>query len=203
MKKLIFPAGNRLAVHFPTLLPTVPRKQIENYLQKNNMLLTKVNIIDLAHSQIGKDYKRGFSGANNSEQFDCSGLIQWLYGQVGIYIPRISIDQKDYGIPVSPIKIKPGDLLFSAGNINYFWENEEENGIGHVGIFTGKNVIHAANKERGVVKDSLSHFLDNDFRGAVRIHKRLSEIETIIMPLSKENPVQYDLHLRWRILSSL
>lgn len=203
IRKIIFPAGNRLAVHFPTLLPTIPRKEIDKYLRKNNISLIKVNIINLAYSQMGKSYKRGSFAKDNPKQFDCSGLTQWLYGQVGIYIPRISIDQKDWGTPISPIKLKPGDLLFSTGHINYFWEDEPENNIGHVGIYTGKEVVHAANKKRGVVKDPLSHFLDNGFRGAVRIHKYLSELDTIIIPPSKKNPIEYDVHLKWRILSSI
>src|SRR5581483_8830724 len=41
-------------------------------------------IIQLALAQVGKAY---VWGAKGPEQFDCSGLVSWLYAQIGIPIP--------------------------------------------------------------------------------------------------------------------
>lgn len=200
MNTFIFPSRNRLGVHFETLIPSIPRIRIVEYLEKNDFLITQHDIISLARSQLGKNYKRG-SSIKDQQTFDCSSLTQWLYGQVGIYIPRISIDQRDFGEPVNLDDIRSGDLVFTTGYINYYWDNEELSGVGHVGIFTGESIIHAANKTRGVVEDTLEDFLKDDIRGVVRIHEYLSKLDTVTMP--KDKMAEYDAHLRWRILRAL
>ncbi|MBC8159824.1 MAG: C40 family peptidase, partial [Roseiflexaceae bacterium] len=42
-------------------------------------------VVQLALSQIGKPYVWGDEGPST---FDCSGLMQWSYGQIGRTIPR-------------------------------------------------------------------------------------------------------------------
>ncbi len=201
MKKLIFPSDNRLCVHFPTLTPSVTKEQVDGYLERKGFEKITVDIRNLAYEQIGKKYCRGSTYSEKTQTFDCSGLTQWLYGQKGIYIPRISIDQREFGIPVGIEELKVGDLVFTTGHINYYWEEDENNSIGHVGIYTGKSVIHAAGKRRGVVEDSLCSFFDREVRGAVRIYDWIDSADTIIIP--EKEKVEYDLHLRWRILSSI
>lgn len=201
MKRFIFPSDNRLCVHFPSLVPTITQKQIDEYLEGKGFEKIAVDIQRLAYDQIGKTYCRGSTYCSKTPVFDCSSLTQWLYGQKGIYIPRISVDQKEFGVPVEITELKMGDLVFTTGHINYYWEEDKDNSIGHVGIYTGESVIHAANKRRGVVEDSLSNFFGGDIRGAVRMHDCIDTADTIIIP-KKEN-VEYDLHLRWRILRSV
>lgn len=200
MKQFIFPSNNRLCVHFPTLIPYVIQEKIDNYLDLKGFLKTRVDILKLAQEQVGKRYYRG-SNYNSRQSFDCSSLTQWLYGQKGIYIPRISIDQRDFGTPIKIKELKAGDLIFTTGYINYYYEEEKVNSVRHVGIYTGESVIHAANKKRGVVEDSLFHFVNNNFRGATRIYDHLNVADTIIIP-PKER-IEYDAHLRWRILQTV
>ena len=69
-----------------------------------------------AESMLGKPYVWG--GDNPAVGFDCSGLIEWAYGQAGIKLPRTSQEQwaalKNRS--VSPGKVRAGDIVFSAGS---------------------------------------------------------------------------------------
>ena len=107
-------------------------------------------VIDIVKSQLGKRYVWGAEGPNS---FDCSGLMKYAYGQVGITLNRVSSDQASNGIAVSRSNLQPGDLVFFRG-IN---SSSSSTRISHVGIYIGNNeFIHAANSKRGVVKDDLT-----------------------------------------------
>ncbi|MGL4763265.1 MAG: SH3 domain-containing protein [Sarcina sp.] len=56
--------------------------------------------------------------------FDCSGLMQWSFKQVGINLGRTTYDQVKAGYEVSASAAKPGDLLFFSN-------------LGHVGMYMG------------------------------------------------------------------
>jgi hypothetical protein len=68
----------------------------------------------MAARQIGKPYVWG--GESRAEGgFDCSGLIQWAYKQMGINLGRTTYDQISEGRAVNPGKpgqFRPGDLIF-------------------------------------------------------------------------------------------
>ena len=86
-------------------------------------------------------------GGRSSFGFDCSGLCQNLYRQVGIEIPRDASMQSAVGRNLNFIdEACPGDLAF--------FDNEEGKII-HVGILTSKNrIIHASGQVR---IDSIDH----------------------------------------------
>lgn len=65
------------------------------------------DLIAAAAREIGKPYVYGDEGPN---AFDCSGLMQYVYAQVGIKLPRTAHEQQRYASPVkNPL---PGDLVF-------------------------------------------------------------------------------------------
>lgn len=106
-------------------------------------------VVELAKAQLGKKYVWGAEGPNS---FDCSGLMQFIFGKVGISLNRVSYDQVTQGIKVAKANLIPGDLVFFSG-IN----SSNSSKVSHVGVYIGGNeFIHAANPNRGVVKDSLS-----------------------------------------------
>ena len=84
-------------------------------------------IVEAARSKLGCAYVYGAAGPN---QFDCSGLTQWCYKQVGISIPHNTEAQRDAAkkkVPVSEAQV--GDILYKNG---------------HVGIYIGNGqFIHA------------------------------------------------------------
>ncbi len=81
-------------------------------------------------TRIGDPYVWGATGPH---QFDCSGLVQWAFKQVGKDVPRTSSQQASYGTPVAQNDLQPGDVVF-------FY-----NDISHVGIYAGNGLmVHAS-----------------------------------------------------------
>jgi cell wall-associated NlpC family hydrolase len=79
-------------------------------------------------------------GATGPRTFDCSGLVQWAYRQIGIAMPRVAAAQQQVGSPVTPEQAQPGDLVF-FGDPAY-----------HVGIYVGGGEFLEAPQSGDVVK---------------------------------------------------
>lgn len=108
------------------------------------------DVVRTAVQVMGSPYTWGDTDANG---YDCSGLIQYAYGQHGIILPRISRDQMRMGRAVEPRleALRPGDLLgFSV----------EGDRVTHVGLYLGDGqFIHSAS---GGVKVSSLTATDGD-----------------------------------------
>jgi cell wall-associated NlpC family hydrolase len=66
-------------------------------------------VVDYAEQFVGKvPYS---AGATPEDGFGCDGLTQYVFGQFGIYLPRIVGNQAAMGIRVSPEDAQPGDLV--------------------------------------------------------------------------------------------
>ncbi len=65
--------------------------------------------VQAALSMVGVPY---VWGGDTPAGFDCSGLVQWAYGQVGISLPHFSGAQYEDTTHISLGDIEPGDLLF-------------------------------------------------------------------------------------------
>jgi peptidoglycan DL-endopeptidase CwlO len=77
-------------------------------------------IVDIAMKYVGVPYVLG--GASPSG-FDCSGLTQYVYAQLGISLPHQSTKQRDAGTPISAAEARPGDLIWSPGHISIYAGN--------------------------------------------------------------------------------
>jgi cell wall-associated NlpC family hydrolase len=104
-----------------------------------------VSVVETALDAMGTPYRWGGTDADG---FDCSGLIQWAYGQHGILLPRTSQDQARTGTAVDRAvdALRPGDILTFS---------ESGGGVTHVGLYVGDGrFIHSSNT--GVRLSSLS-----------------------------------------------
>lgn len=100
----------------------------------------------LALAQVGKPYQWGSSGPDS---FDCSGLVQHVYGSLGIDLPRVSSDQAACGTAVRQADLQAGDLVFFSIN---------GGGVDHVGICLGdREFVHAPRRNVPVCTESLDN----------------------------------------------
>jgi cell wall-associated NlpC family hydrolase len=107
-----------------------------------------------ARSQIGVPY---VWGGTTPSGFDCSGLMQWAFDQVGKDLPRTSAAQSRVGRAVTHDQLQPGDLIFFNSPVS------------HVAIYAGNGqMVEAPNSGNDVRTASLSRRLD-DVSGYRRI----------------------------------
>ena len=98
-------------------------------------------VVGIAMQFLGVPYRWG--GADPSG-FDCSGLVMYVYGKLGVSLPHNAAMQYGLGSPVSKDQLQPGDLVFF-------------NGLSHNGIFIGGGqFIHAPHSGDVVKISSLS-----------------------------------------------
>jgi len=90
-----------------------------------------------AQSQLGKPYVYGAAGPNG---FDCSGLVMWSYGQVGVSLPHYSGAQYSASVRIPISDLQPGDLVFFYSDLH------------HVGIYAGGGMMIHAPHTGDVVK---------------------------------------------------
>lgn len=98
------------------------------------------NIVSAARRAIGIAYGASAYGTT----FDCSGLTQWAYGQVGIRLSHSAASQKGEAKSVSRGALQPGDLVFWASGSS----------VNHVGIYSGGGMVIDASP-KGVVERPL------------------------------------------------
>lgn len=97
--------------------------------------------VRIAALELGTPYRYGGSGPGG---FDCSGLVAYVYGRLGIALPHNAAAQFGYGRPVGQGHLKPGDLVFFHG-------------LGHVGLYIGHGrMIHAPQTGERVEIQSLA-----------------------------------------------
>lgn len=116
--------------------------QLVNQYIYNYDNATVQKIIDEAMKYSGWDYISGGSSPDDGG-FDCSGLVQYVYGEAGINLPRLEKDQYEACEEIEAENIQPGDLIF--------YKNETSNGeIGHVAIYIGNGKVFEAGDPIGI-----------------------------------------------------
>ncbi|MET8977551.1 C40 family peptidase [Streptomyces sp. NPDC004539] len=111
-------------------------------------------VIAFLKAQVGDSYVLGGTGPNS---WDCSGLVQAAFKQVGVDLPRVSEDQSNYGTDVSLSNLQVGDILYWGAKGSAY----------HVGVYIGGGkYLDAANPSKGVVIQELSGYPAS---GAVRV----------------------------------
>jgi cell wall-associated NlpC family hydrolase len=109
---------------------------------------TAARVLATGHGQLGARYRYG--GETPGAGFDCSGLVQYVFGRHGVELPRTSRQQAHAGkaLPRGVTSLQPGDLLLFSS---------KGGGVDHVAIYAGNNrILHSSAGAGGVVYDDLS-----------------------------------------------
>jgi cell wall-associated NlpC family hydrolase len=89
--------------------------------------------------------------------FDCSGLVMYVYAQLGVALPHYTVAQWNATTPISSSELEPGDLVFFDG-------------LAHVGIYVGGGqFIHAPHTGTVVQIASLGGYWAAHLDGARRV----------------------------------
>jgi peptidoglycan DL-endopeptidase CwlO len=111
-------------------------------------------VVGIAMHYLGVPYVWGGASPGG---FDCSGLVMYVFAQIGVSLPHSSYAQVGMGTPVSMSQLQPGDLVFFTG-------------ASHVGIYIGGGqFIHAPHTGDVVKISSLSGYYSSAFYAARRI----------------------------------
>lgn len=100
-------------------------------------------VLEAGEAYLGVPYRWG--GSDPDVGFDCSGLVQQAYADIGIELPRVSADQARAGEEVAGglDAAKPGDLVYWQG------DGERPN---HIGIYAGEDRMLVAPSSGDVVR---------------------------------------------------
>lgn len=86
-----------------------------------------------AATHVGKPYRYGATGPGS---FDCSGFVQYVYGQLGVSLPRTSAQQAAAARSVPRGSEQLGDLIiFRSGGV-----------VTHLGIYAGDGTMWVARR---------------------------------------------------------
>lgn len=99
------------------------------------------SIANYALQFVGNPYVWGGTSLTNGA--DCSGFVQSVMANFGIYLARVAEDQAAGGTSVSPGSEQAGDLVFYVDESGYIY---------HVALcIGGGQVVHASNPTSGII----------------------------------------------------
>ena len=104
------------------------------------------SLVGQALELVGLRYTWG--GESPSGGLDCSGLVRYVFGKLGVGLPHSAREIATLGEPVArdTALMRPGDVL-------YFGATRR---VDHVGLYIGNGrMVHAASRKRGVVLDTV------------------------------------------------
>lgn len=109
--------------------------------------VTGADVVADAKTYLGVPY---VFGGESRRGIDCSGLVQKVYGDLGISLPRVVPDQAKMGTAVKSLAdARPGDLIVSQGG-------------GHIAIWMGDNkLLYAPAPGRSVLINN-NYLKDSD-----------------------------------------
>ncbi len=114
-------------------------------------------IVDSVKAWIGVPY---FYGGITVEGVDCSGLVQNVFKQNEIELPRTSQEQFRSGVGVPRSQLKPGDLVFFSTS---------GSGASHVGIYIGDENFVSATREQVEIQSLRQEYWNSTYRGSRRV----------------------------------
>jgi hypothetical protein len=128
-----------------------PHPKNPNYAIKKPLVKyepNKKNLDRMVKELKGRPYVWAEEGPN---QFDCSGFTYYLYGSMGIEIPRVAREQAKKGNEIKMHELVYGDLIF------FDTDKNPKGKITHVGMYLGNGwFTHASTTELEIVYSNLN-----------------------------------------------
>jgi len=126
----------------------------------------------------GRPYVWAEEGPN---QFDCSGFTYYMYGSMGIEIPRVAREQAKKGDEIKMHELVYGDLIF------FDTDKTPKGKITHVGMYLGNGwFTHASTTEYEIVYSNLN--TSPYYKKRLRICRRYLPASTEKIALSDAKP---------------
>ena len=123
---------------------------------------SKKNLGKMVKKLQGSPYVWAEEGPNN---FDCSGFTYYMYGSMGINIPRVARHQAKVGKRISANALQYGDLIFFATS------KRSSRKITHVGMYLGDGwFTHASTVKHEVIYSNL--FTSPYYKKRLRVCRR-------------------------------
>ncbi|MEA2047219.1 MAG: NlpC/P60 family protein [Campylobacterota bacterium] len=142
---------------------------------------SRKNLDKMVKNLQGKPYVWAEEGP---DYFDCSGYTYYMYGSMGIEIPRVSRDQAKKGKEIKIDALKYGDLIF------FDTEPKRKGKITHVGMYLGKGwFTHASTTKHEIVYSNLN--TSPYYKKRLRICRRY-------LPETTSKIVKSERHKPWK-----
>jgi len=124
------PAGSGTTSVPTTSGPTTPARSVSASQSQSNSGVNGSDVVAQAKKYLGVPYVWG--GTDPQVGLDCSGLVQLVFKDLGVTVPRVTYDQAEVGTEVDTLaEAKPGDLIVTRNG-------------DHIGIYVGNNqMLHA------------------------------------------------------------
>ena len=147
-----------------------PGQPATSYRSSNPPASTGSAPVEVARRYLGVPYV--FGGSNPATGLDCSGLVQLVFRQLGITLPRTAQLQYEATVRVPQDQLQPGDLVFFARTYA-----DPHDFITHVGIYIGGGLqINAPDRRAGRLHPaSLQRLLGRPLRGRRPPARRVSD----------------------------
>ena len=113
----------------------------QQWLNNNPGTPTGQAAVAIAMNYLGVPYTWG--GTVPATGFDCSGLVRFVYAQLGINLVHYAASQFAAFPKLSPAQLQPGDLVFFEPKMD---------GPGHVGLYNGNDQMIEAPHTGAVVR---------------------------------------------------
>ncbi|WP_051317094.1 bifunctional lytic transglycosylase/C40 family peptidase [Ectobacillus panaciterrae] len=123
-----------------------PAKSDFGNLAQGSQIFDVTQVENIMKQFLGMPYQWG--GRTPATSFDCSGLMEWSFAQVGINISGTAEDQFNKTVAVPDGQQQPGDLVF--------WETYKA-APSHVGLYVGNDSFLNAN-DKGIEYSSVSRW---------------------------------------------
>jgi hypothetical protein len=176
---------------------------ILEHLRKRGFHIRMPDVINVARGRVGwSKYERDAKIQHAPKYVDCSSFVKWVFGTAGVWLPRYSVQQREFGEEVAKSDAKPGDLIFMSGEKDRS-RTLGHPGVGHVGIIASdRSVIHVQ-ASKGAWESAVEPFLGERFRGIRRVFPNDGRCIVVDCPKDIDADIETSDDIYWMLRNEL